>query len=225
MSVRFSRFISAFAICVMAAFIAAACGDNSSGGGGGNGGGGSSDLADAQELVANMSEEAEPGQFIPAGMSYLDAVNTKGYVQFAGLYRLEGQDNKVVPALATGAPDISDDGLTYTIKMRDDANWSDGKPIVADDLVAAVRYALDPKTGAYFAGFLSSVVGACESLADGDKAKIAKCSDTPTDGSPEQIGVVAKDDHTVEIKLNKPVPWFEQLLTIQIFYPLREDQL
>src|SRR4051812_9663504 len=108
-------------------FIAAGCGSDD------GDGGGSSKLADDQSLVVNIGEEAEPGQFIPAGMSYLDAINAKGYVQFAGLYRIEGKDNEVVPSLAKSAPKISDDGLTYTIEMRDDANWSDGKPIVAGD--------------------------------------------------------------------------------------------
>lgn len=219
MSVKIQKLLAMLVVLVTAGFIAAACGsDDGDGGGSGN-------LADKQELVVNVGEEAEPGQFIPAGMSYLDAVNSKGYVQFAGLYRIEGQDNEVVPSLATAAPEISDDGLTYTIKLRDDAKWSDGKPIVADDVVAAVRYALDPDTGAYFAGFLTSMVGACESLAGTDKKALADCPEPRTSGKPEEIGIKALDDKTVEIKLNKPVPWFEQLLTIQIFYPLRQDQL
>jgi oligopeptide transport system substrate-binding protein len=217
--VKIQKLLVMLVVLVTAGFIAAACGSDD------GGGGDSGNLADKQELVVNVGEEAEPGQFIPAGMSYLDAVNSKGYVQFAGLYRIEGQDNEVVPSLATSAPEISDDGLTYTIKMRDDAKWSDGKPIVADDLIAAVRYALDPDTGAYFAGFIKDIVGACESLAGGDKKALADCPEPHTSGKPEEIGVTAVDDHTVQIKLMKPVPWFEQLLTIQIFYPLRQDQL
>lgn len=204
-----------------AALVAAGCGSDD----GDDGGSGGGNLAEQQELVVNMGEEAEPGQFVPAAQSYLDAVNSKGYVQFAGLYRIDGQDNEVIPHLATGAPEISDDGLTYTIEMRDDAMWSDGEPIEADDLVAAVQHALDPETGAYFASFLKSIVGACESLAGTDKEAMTACPEPRTSGKPEEIGVTAIDDHTVEIKLKEPVPWFDQLLTIQIFYPLRADQL
>lgn len=220
MSVKIQKLLASCAVLAASAFIAVGCGSDDNGGGGGD-----ADLADKQELVVNQGEEAEPGQFIPAGMSYLDAVNTKGYVQFAGLYRIVGDENEIEPHLAEGPPEISEDGLTYTIKMRDDAEWSDGKPIVAEDLVNAVRYALDPDTGAYFATFLTSIVGACEALAGGDKAAIAECPEPRTTGKPEEIGVTATDEHTVEIKLQKPVPWFEQLLTIQIFYPLRQDQL
>ncbi|MCW2928372.1 MAG: oppA [Thermoleophilia bacterium] len=220
MSVKFQKLMSALAVLAAASFVAVGCGSDDS-----DDGGGGKDLVGKQELIVNQGEEAEPGNFIPAGMSYLDAVNTKGYTQFAGLYRLEGQENEVVPALATEKPEISEDGLTYTITMRDDAEWSDGKPIVAADLVAAVQHALDPATGAYFAGFLKDIVGACERLAGDDAKALNACPAPRTTGKPDEIGVVAKDDTTIEIKLNKPVPWFEQLLTIQIFYPLRADEL
>ncbi|MCB0880417.1 MAG: peptide ABC transporter substrate-binding protein [Thermoleophilia bacterium] len=206
MSVKFQKLVVMLAILAAAALVAVGCGSDDKGDGGG-----SANLAKKQELVANIGDEAEPGLFNPAGMSYLDAINSKGYVQFAGLYRVVGNDNSIEPWLADGEPEISDDGLTYTIKMRDDAEWSDGEPIVAEDVVTAVNYALEPDTGAYFAGFLTGMVGAEEKLAG--KAK------GPIDG------IKAVDDHTIEIKLKQVVPWFSQLLTIQIFYPLRADQL
>lgn len=220
MSVKFQNLLATFAMVIAAMLIAVGCGGDE-----GPGGGDDAQLAAEQELVANMGKEAEPGLFNPAGMSSLDAINTKGFVQFAGLYRIEGEDNEIVPHLAKGAPEISEDGLTYTIEMRDDAEWSDGKPITAEDVVTAVRWSLDPENGAYFATFLSSVVGACELLAGDDKKALEGCPEPRTDGSPEQVGVRATDEHTVEIKLNRPVPWLEQMLTIQVFYPLRADQL
>ena len=36
--------------------------------------------------------------------------------------------------------DISDDGLTYTIHINDDANWSDGKPITVQDIMFTIDY-------------------------------------------------------------------------------------
>ena len=36
--------------------------------------------------------------------------------------------------------EVSDDGLTYTVHIRDDANWSDGEPVVADDVMLAIAY-------------------------------------------------------------------------------------
>ena len=82
-SVKIQKLLVMLAVLAMSAFIAVGCGSD-----GGGDEEGSGDLADKQELVANMGDEIEPGLFIPAGMSYLDALNTKGIVQFAGLYRI-----------------------------------------------------------------------------------------------------------------------------------------
>merc|ERR1712194_877770 len=62
-----------------------------------------------------------------------------------GLFRLN-QENIAEPALAESEPEISEDGLTYTFKLRD-ANWSDGTPITANDFVYAWQRAIDPDTG------------------------------------------------------------------------------
>jgi oligopeptide transport system substrate-binding protein len=219
-SVKFQKLVASAAILAAAAFVAVGCGGDD-----GGDGDGSANLADEQELVVNISAESEVGLFNPAGMSSLDAINSKGYVQFAGLYRIVGEDSEIEPALAADMPEVSEDGLTYTIEMRDDAEWSDGEPITAENVVTAVRYTLDPDNGAYFATFLKNIVGACESLAAGDKAALEACPEPRTDGSPEQIGVTAVDDTTLEIKLAAPIPWFDKLLTIQNFYPIRQDQL
>ena len=53
---------------------------------------------------------------------------------FSGLYRFD--DNlKEVPDIATAAPTVSADGLTYTFHLRTDAKFSNGDPITADDFV------------------------------------------------------------------------------------------
>ncbi len=47
--------------------------------------------------------------------------------------------------------DISEDGLTYTLHIRDDANWSDGKPVTVDDVLFTMDY-----TGLKYGGKTSS---------------------------------------------------------------------
>ncbi|MFN8450102.1 MAG: ABC transporter substrate-binding protein [Anaerolineae bacterium] len=42
-----------------------------------------------------------------------------------------------VPSLTSW--EISDDGLTYTFHIRDDANWSDGTPITSDDMIFSIK--------------------------------------------------------------------------------------
>jgi oligopeptide transport system substrate-binding protein len=208
-SVKFQKLIASAAILAVGALVAVGCGSDDDAGSSGDSG--STALADKQELVANVGEESEAGLFNPSGMSSLDAINSKGFVQFATLYKIEGMDSEVVPNLATDLPEISDDGLTYTIKMRDDAEWSDGEPIVAEDVITALKWSLDPENGAYFGSFLNGIVGATELL------------EGKTDGP--ELGAKAIDDNTLEITLAQPVPWFGKLLTIQNFAPLRADQL
>ncbi|MCW2960873.1 MAG: oppA 3 [Thermoleophilia bacterium] len=215
MSVNLRKIGATLAVLASAAFIAAGCGGDD------EGGGGSSDLAASQDLVIQIGDETEAGVFDPPKTSYLDTVNRNSAL-FAALYRYNDDASELVPYAAADLPEISEDGLTYTVKLRDDASWSDGKALTADDLVYGIQHALDPATGAYFASFMLDIVGACEFNSGKDAAK--NCTDRElTDGKPESIGVTATDDQTVEFKLNRVVPWFDQLMTLQTFTPLRRD--
>ena len=57
---------------------------------------------------------------------------------YACLYK-KLDDGSVVPELAAGEPEVSEDGLTYTIKLKEGLVWSDGEPITANDFVFAVN--------------------------------------------------------------------------------------
>ena len=57
---------------------------------------------------------------------------------YAGLYK-KLEDGSVVPDLAAGEPEVSEDGLTYTIKLKDGLVWSDGEPITAHDFVFGIN--------------------------------------------------------------------------------------
>ena len=59
------------------------------------------------------------------------------------------QEQNIVPVLAEALPEVSEDGLTYTFKLRD-AQYSNGDTIVADDLVFAWKRLIDPRTAAYY---------------------------------------------------------------------------
>ena len=107
----------------------------------------------AEELpqVLNLIEAAE----IPSVDSSLseDAVgfNVLNNVM-EGLYRLD-QDSLPAPAMAEGEAEISEDGLTYTFKIRD-AQWSNGTPVTAHDFVYAWQRAIDPATGSPYGPYL-----------------------------------------------------------------------
>ncbi|TDL96613.1 peptide ABC transporter substrate-binding protein [Macrococcus carouselicus] len=121
-----------------------------------------------------------------------------------GLYVLDDKD-KAAPGVALGEPEKSKDGKTWTIKLNDKAKWSNGDPVTADDFVYSWRRTLDPATGAEYAYIMYDVKNA-EDVNLGKK-------------KPEELGVKAIDDHTLQIELNTNVPYFQELLAFGTFYP------
>ncbi|MDH4126725.1 MAG: ABC transporter substrate-binding protein, partial [Gammaproteobacteria bacterium] len=55
---------------------------------------------------------------------------------------------------------ISDDGLTYTFRIRDNARWSNGDPVTADDFVFSLRRLVDPATAAFYGQAVAAIVNA-----------------------------------------------------------------
>ncbi|GGB01356.1 peptide ABC transporter substrate-binding protein [Macrococcus hajekii] len=121
-----------------------------------------------------------------------------------GLYMLDDKD-KATPGVAIGEPEKSKDGKTWTIKLREDAKWSNGDPVTADDFVYSWRRTLNPATGAEYAYIMYDVKNA-EDVNLGKK-------------KPEELGVKALDAHTLQIELNTNVPYFQELLAFGTFYP------
>ena len=59
-----------------------------------------------------------------------------------GLTQMDA-DGAAVPAVAESW-DVSEDGTVYTFHLRQDANWSNGEPVTADDFIFAWQRAVDP---------------------------------------------------------------------------------
>lgn len=93
---------------------------------------------------------------------------------------------------------ISEDGLVYTFKIRPDAKWSNGQPLTARDFVSSWQRTLAPETAASYNYQLFYVKNA-QAFAEG---KIKDFS---------QVGVKALDDHTLEVTLENPTPFFLDL--------------
>jgi oligopeptide transport system substrate-binding protein len=115
---------------------------------------------------------------------------------FTGLMTEDAASNPM-PGAALGYS-VSADGLVYTFKLREH-KWSDGVPVTAHDYVFSFRRILDPKTAAQYAAILYPIKNA-EAIAGGKLP-------------PDQVGVRAIDDHTLEITFQIQVPYIAQLLT------------
>ncbi|MFD0674199.1 peptide ABC transporter substrate-binding protein [Cohnella sp. GCM10027633] len=130
-----------------------------------------------------------------------------------GLYRLD-KDMNPQPALAAELPQISEDGLTYTIKLRDGLQWANGEPLTAQDFVYSYQRTLDPATKASYAFILTWLKG-------GQAVQDAK---TPEDlkKAKEELGVKAIDEKTLEITLDQPRAYFTAQLAFLNYYPQNE---
>ncbi|MEQ9247639.1 MAG: peptide ABC transporter substrate-binding protein, partial [Nitratireductor sp.] len=112
---------------------------------------------------------------------------------------------KIIPGVAEEWS-VSDDGTVYTFNLREDAKWSNGDPVVAEDFVFSLRRIMAPDTGAKYANILYPIKNA-EAINKGEM-------------EPDQMGVKAVDDRTLEITLEQPTPFFLELLTHQTGLPV-----
>jgi len=111
----------------------------------------------------------------------------------------------VVPGVATDWT-VSEDGTAYTFNLREDARWSNGDPVTADDFVYSLRRIMDPATGAKYATVLYPIENA-EAVNKGEM-------------EPAELGVEAVDEKTLRISLESPTPYFLELLTHQTALPV-----
>jgi oligopeptide transport system substrate-binding protein len=125
-----------------------------------------------------------------------------------GLVELD-EKLQVRPALAESFT-RSPDGKKWTYRLRANAKWSDGVPLRAQDFVHSWKRLLTAATGASYAYLLFDVVNA-EAYFKGEVKDFA------------QVGVVAKDDRTLEVTLARPVSYWQYIPSFWVTYPLRED--
>ena len=128
---------------------------------------------------------------------------------YSGLTSLD-KAGTPVPELATSW-DVSDDGLVYTFHIAEDATWSNGTPVTANDFVYGWQRLDDPAIASEYAFILDTihVVNAAEVNA-GEKPL-------------EELGVKAVDDKTFEVTLTLPCDFLLGLMAFPSFFPLNQE--
>jgi oligopeptide transport system substrate-binding protein len=122
---------------------------------------------------------------------------------FEGL-TTESPSGQTEPGVATDWLQ-SEGGRRYIFRLRPDAKWSNGDPVVASDFVRALRRLVDPGLASPSAEVVNCIVGATDAIL-GRR-------------SPAEIGVIALDDHTLEFRLEHPMPLFPSLLASPATFP------
>lgn len=157
--------------------------------------------------ILNLMENSEIGSMDSIFTQDEASINAQSNV-FEGLYQLDEKD-QLIPAAAKEMPEISEDGKRYTIKLREDGKWSNGDAVTANDFVFAWRKLANPKNQANYFFLLEGTILNGTAITKEEKA-------------PEKLGVKALDDYTLEVTLEKPVPYFTSLLAFSPFFPQNE---
>lgn len=165
--------------------------------------------------------------------SRVDAGNREGVLHFGNYGEPQGLD----PHIVTGVPehhiltalfeglvsknpytletepgvaerwDISDDGLIYTFYLRDNAKWSNGDAVTAEDFRWSWQRAISPILGSEYSYMYYPLENA-EAYNNGQLADFS------------QVGVKVIDDLTLQVKLHSPTPYFLQLLDHYSMFPV-----
>ena len=196
--------IIALILCVVTVFAFTACG----------GSGSSDDGFHATACIASEPETIDPG--------LVSSVDGSTYVQhmFENLMKYvpteeaaDDSGNVMNTKVDYGQAESykkTDDGLVYTFKIREDAVWSDGEPVKAQDWVYAWQRLVNPETASDYGFFLDNVVVNAAEIQAGEK-------------DPKELGVKAIDDQTLEVTLCQDTPYFIEMCAFASLMPLRED--
>ncbi len=122
-----------------------------------------------------------------------------------GLLRYD-ENNQLVPGVAER---WKLDGLRMTFYLRTNSQWSDGRPVTANDFVFAWRKTVDPLNASQYAFILFSI----------KNAEAINVGDLPV----EALGVQAIDDHTLSVELERPTAYFLKLLAFPTYFPVNEE--
>lgn len=159
-------------------------------------------LAEQQQIVRHIKDE-------PASLDPLKAVGLPEIQVIRDLFEgLTNQDaqGKIVPGVAQSWS--SSDNKTWVFTLRNNARWSNGDPVTAQDFVYSWQRLVDPKNSSAFAWFagLSGIENA---------AAITKGEMTP-----DKLGVAAQGKYQLRVTLDRPVPWFPALVANVALFPV-----
>jgi ABC-type transport system substrate-binding protein len=173
---------------LVGAILLVGCGNNS-------GGGFSNRKAAGAANTLRYCLSNNPTTLDPAKVQDVDSMDVLNNI-FEPLVNYDEQ-NKIVGVLASEWK-VSEDGTTYTFKLKD-AKFHDGSSVTTKDVKASWERALSKEVGSPIADtYLGDIVGAKE-LASGTASELS--------------GVKLIDDHTFEVKIDKPRPYFLGKLT------------
>jgi oligopeptide transport system substrate-binding protein len=173
--------------------------------------------ASADKQVLRINTGVQPNSLDPGQQSY-DYEGIVGRNTFEPLLKPTKDGKDLTGAAATGKPDVSSDGLTYTFHLRDN-NWSDGQPVKAADFVYGWQRLLNPCLASGYADpFFDGTVKGGENYAKTNAKDPAGCATYV-----KTLGLQAKDDKTFVVTLQAPAGYFPFVASLWVAAPIRQD--
>ncbi|MFP4177308.1 MAG: peptide ABC transporter substrate-binding protein [Acholeplasmataceae bacterium] len=172
-------------------------------------------VEDDELAVFNWNIGADPRTLDPGLNGASDGGNVINNT-FEGLVR--EQDGEVLPGMASDW-EVSEDGLQVTFDIREDAKWSDGSELTADDFVRSWLRAMDPRSLSEYSWiwYYTNVVGADEFATSESE------DDEVLDGLADDVGIRSLEDGAVfQVDLKAPTNWFVSLMSFYHFMPVPE---
>ena len=164
-----------------------------------------SSLASSQVLRFPNVGTADIGFLDPAQGPDANSAQAVGMI-FSGLVKSDKNLN-VLPDQATW--DVSSDSKVYTFHLKTGIKFSDGTPVTADTYVYTLTRALLPAVKSPIATFF--------------EANIVGANDVNSGKTTTLAGVKALDPQTLQITLTQPTPYFLEVLTNSLYFPLNKN--
>jgi len=161
---------------------------------------------DSAPLTLNLNLAGEPAILDPALVTDSISINVVEQL-FIGLVDLDDETAEIRPELATRWT-VSPGRTVYTFTLRNDVTWSDGNPVVAEDVRYGILRSLDPATGSAYAYVLGLAIKNAEAYYIGEIT------------DPNQVGVTAVDTTTLRVTLDEPATYALSILSLWIARPM-----
>ncbi len=161
-------------------------------------------LAENQLLILPNVGTQDIGVLDPAQGPDANSAIAVGMI-YSGLVKSDKNLN-VLPDQATWQ--ISPDNKVYTFRLKPGITFSDGTPITAQTYVYTLTRALLPEVKSPIATFFEGAIVGANDVNNGKTKTLA--------------GVQAIDDQTLQITLTQPTPYFLEVLTNSLYFPLNQ---
>lgn len=164
-------------------------------------GAGSSDKSEETKGIT-VALNSETGSLDPAGMI---ALTYLAYSVSALDELLTFDEEGEIEYRAATSYEVNDDATLWTFHLREDALWSDGTPVRAEDFKNTMVRSLDPASGNGYANYLFPIENA-EAIYNGE-------------ADMDSLGVETPDDNTLVFHLSEPCVYFLDLLRLPVYTP------